>query len=146
MLSGLTKYSYKNTASGKGDLSPRSIYNPVRSVASTSQGSSYKAIAGANSAGGTPTGAGGAMSIGLTNVNVNLLDGIISQDEISLRRIYRDMYYHDTIAGAAVDLFSNMPFSDFTLSGVKDASVLRVYQKNIENLAVKKESTVWLIF
>lgn len=49
----------------------------------------------------------------------------------------RDMYLSDTIAGAAIDLMSNLPFSDFTLSGVNDKKILESYIKNVENLRLR---------
>lgn len=38
-------------------------------------------------------------------------------NRVMLYRIYRDMYYRDTVAGPVADLFSILPFSDFSLVG-----------------------------
>lgn len=128
MLNNLGKYTFRTTANGNGSLTNRN--------SGTDSNRRYSSIANS-----MPSPSGGSSMnsnvIGLTNVNINLLDGIISQDEISLRRIFRDMYYHDNIAGAYADLLSNMPFSDFSLSGVKDVRRLRKYQQSVENLSLK---------
>jgi len=46
--------------------------------------------------------------------------------------VYRDIYYHDSIGGAAVDLIADLTFSPFELGGVPD-SVKDVYQDKLAN-------------
>lgn len=54
----------------------------------------------------------------------------------AINKMYADMYYHDSICGSAVDLMSVMPFSDFSLTGVKDARMLQRFQEALENMNV----------
>lgn len=54
-------------------------------------------------------------------------------DDRALFNLYRDMYYHDPVAGCVVDLYSTLPFSEFTLSGAED-KYLNPYNEVIERL------------
>lgn len=66
-----------------------------------------------------------------------LLDGMdYDLDDRVLFNIYRDMYNHDPIAGSIVDLYSTLPFSEFTLSGADD-KFLRPYREVIERLNIR---------
>lgn len=66
-----------------------------------------------------------------------LNDFVNPDDRTSINRIYTDIYYHDTIGGAAVDLLSTLPWSDFTLSGIPDPKYLEIFAKSIDNLYLK---------
>jgi hypothetical protein len=59
------------------------------------------------------------------------------KNQVILNQIYRDMYYHDPVCGSAVDIMSNMPFSDFVLNGVKDRKILNKYYDSLNNIRVK---------
>lgn len=59
------------------------------------------------------------------------------EKDVMLNRLFRDIYYHDPVCGSAVDLMSNMPFSDFSLSGAKDKKVYRKYEESLNNMNVK---------
>lgn len=54
------------------------------------------------------------------------------QDKI-LFNTYRDMYWHDPVCGSAVDMFSTLPFSEFSLGGAPD-KYLDPYREAIEVL------------
>lgn len=54
------------------------------------------------------------------------------QDKV-LFNIYRDMYWHDPVCGSAVDMFSTLPFSEFSLGGAPD-KYLDPYREAIEVL------------
>lgn len=72
------------------------------------------------------------------NMDVDVLDGLLSyKDATVVRRIYRDIYYHDVIAGGAVDIQSTLPFSSFSLTGIDDPKMLKSYHHSIENLSLK---------
>lgn len=86
-------------------------------------------------------------NIGPRNVFEDLLNGYISntdgnsankkgsiEPDTEMSRMYRDIYNSDPICGSAVDLMSNMPFSDFTLAGAKDAKYLSAYEESLDNM------------
>lgn len=58
-------------------------------------------------------------------------------DSQSLALFYRDMYLHDSIAGAAVDIQSNFPFSDWELRGL-DSKDLKIYNDSLERLSLQE--------
>lgn len=55
----------------------------------------------------------------------------------SLNRIHRDIFRHDPVCGAAVELMGNMPFSDFSLGGSKDKKVYQKYEDSLNNVNAK---------
>lgn len=65
----------------------------------------------------------------------NFLDGFVNvYDTKMLRLKYKDMYYFDNICGTAVDLRSELPFSDYTLTGITDPSIMSVYEDAMNEL------------
>ena len=50
--------------------------------------------------------------------------------------IYRDMYAYDATCGSAIDLLSKMPFSDFSLVGLKDEKMTKTFVDSIEALNI----------
>lgn len=72
-----------------------------------------------------------------TNLKSGLLEGIIEESSNQeVQAIYRDIYFHDPIAGAAVDLKANLPWSDFNLIGA-DENQIKVFMDTIERLNLK---------
>lgn len=72
-----------------------------------------------------------------TNLKSGLLEGIIEESSNQeIQAIYRDIYFHDPIAGAAVDLKANLPWSDFNLIGATEDQ-LKVFMDTIERLNLK---------
>jgi hypothetical protein len=68
----------------------------------------------------------------------NMLEGYLEENNPKqVQAIYRDIYHHDAIAGAAVDLKATLPWSDFTLVGISDEKVLNDFNDNIERLNLK---------
>ena len=70
------------------------------------------------------------------DVKASMLSGIIDEEERgvkSLQGIYRDIYHHDHLAGATVDLKAAVPWSDMTLIGMDDEK-LDVFYENIDRL------------
>lgn len=55
----------------------------------------------------------------------------------TFNKLYHDMYNYDAVCGATVDLYSTLPFSDFTLGGVSNSSVLEIFYENIERLNIR---------
>ena len=67
----------------------------------------------------------------------SLLSGLVPENEALLNMYYRDIYYHDAVAGAAVDMISTFPFSDFTLMGIEDKKTLDKYEESVARLNVR---------
>lgn len=81
-------------------------------------------------------GAGGNTNVRSFAMNFELgaMEGIIPEGRRNIIKICRDIYRYDSVSGAAVDLMSNLPFSDFSLTGLSDAKMLKTYTSSVENL------------
>ena len=84
-------------------------------------------------------GAGSGSAIGNTqfgavalDIDVDpLLEGMAyDTDDKFLFNIYRDIYNFDPIGGSFVDMFSTLPYSDYTFGGAKDALLEPYYETN----------------
>jgi hypothetical protein len=86
------------------------------------------------SAGGSTTlsAAGGANSANQDGY----LTGLINDTGSLVVKAQRDMYTNDAICGSAVDLQSELPFSDFSLYGV-DSNRLDAYQSAVAQLNIR---------
>jgi hypothetical protein len=84
---------------------------------------------------------GGRTSIGQTQTSSNVsratLENIFVEDPRIKRKIFRDMYYHDPVCGGAADVYANLPFSDFHLSGIKDKDILEKFHQSLEGLHLR---------
>lgn len=71
----------------------------------------------------------------------SLIDSWIPLDNMGLHQLWRRIYLRDPICGSAVDLWRELPWSDFTLGGIEDKKILDVY-----NLCLKDHLQVssWL--
>ncbi len=58
-------------------------------------------------------------------------------EQTYFHRLYRDMYYHDPVAGSAVDLISSLPFSEFTLGGISEPKIAQVFSETLERLSLR---------
>jgi hypothetical protein len=67
----------------------------------------------------------------------DILDGFISDDPATIRRIAQNIYFFDPIAGQAVDMVCDLPYSDFELSGLPDQKMLKIYADNCNNIDIK---------
>lgn len=85
-------------------------------------------------------GSAGGARIGGLDVNIDtslLLEGMDSDlKDQQLFRVYRDMYWHDPICGSCVDLYSTLPFSEFSLGGAED-KYLDNYRQAVEILNLR---------
>jgi hypothetical protein len=130
MLSGLKLYS---TASENGQYRFHSNGAASRVIAGV-QGSrdvGFKVTAN-NLV--QPGGSAVGQNVVSKNTMVNLLDGFIIDDPQAKRRLYQDMYRHDAICGGAIEIFANIPFSSFDLTGLNDEEALEYYQKSCDNM------------
>lgn len=71
-----------------------------------------------------------------------MLTGLTPNVEKVLQRVYRDIYYNESVAGCAVDLISTLPFSEFSLGGLAQQKgdlrkVHQVYQETLERLNLR---------
>lgn len=67
---------------------------------------------------------------------VGMLSYLVPQQEDMLRIYYRDIYYYDPVCGAAVDLLSTFPFSEYSLTGC-DQKVLEKYEESLARLNLR---------
>ena len=49
-------------------------------------------------------------------------------------KLMRQIYHFDPICGPAVDLYAEMPWSTFDLSGIEDPSIVHIYEDALNNL------------
>lgn len=68
--------------------------------------------------------------------HVGMLSYLVPQQEDMLRTYYRDIYYYDPVCGAAVDLLSSFPFSEFNLIGC-DQEILNKYEESLARLNIR---------
>lgn len=74
------------------------------------------------------------LALGTSTPYMRILDGIINEDDWTLKRnIYQDIYTYD-LAGAVVDLIASLPYSDFNLTGIDDPAIVDGYNKAISGL------------
>lgn len=58
-------------------------------------------------------------------------------DDAPLIQYYRDMYAFDSVGGAAVDLMTSFPFSDYTLGG-QDSDILEIFSESVSRLNIRQ--------
>jgi len=70
--------------------------------------------------------------------DTQVLEGFVdSQNDTQMRQLYRDLYYHDAICGTCVDIYSLLPFGDFSLSGVPNKEMLNKFLGTCDALRLK---------
>lgn len=147
MINGISKYRIVTSTAGKKTFArigqPSVDTTSVYTTAGTApkiETSAYKAEAfyGNNfQATSFSQGVNFASPVSQQNQFSNFLDGFVNvNDAKQLRLKYKDMYYFDNICGTAVDLRSELPFSEYTLTGIDDPAAMRVYEDAMEELKV----------
>jgi hypothetical protein len=68
-----------------------------------------------------------------------IIEQFMPVDPRRLHRIWRRIYLQDPVAGPAVELYKDMPWSDFTLTGIQDKSVLKLYADCLEALSITSQ-------
>lgn len=63
-----------------------------------------------------------------------ILEDWIPRDGAGLDMLMKRIYLRDPTLGPGIDLIRSLPWSDFTLEGIDDKSVLKVYQDCVEAL------------
>lgn len=64
----------------------------------------------------------------------SVVEDWIPRDASGLDQMFRLMYHRDHIAGTIVDLLSEIIWSEYDLSGVKDPTILKIYQDTLNAL------------
>lgn len=55
---------------------------------------------------------------------------------VGLNKIYRDIYLSDSVCGNAVEIMSNLPWSDFEITGVKDSKKLQLFVDSCDRMRI----------
>lgn len=111
---------------------------PTTKIGTTSNPA--KATPNANAGFRSESGSTSSPSMGKLDVNLDtslLLEGMDSElRDKQLFRVYRDMYWHDPVCGSCADLYSTLPFSEFSIGGATD-KYLAPYREAIEVLNLR---------
>ncbi len=110
------------------------------SIGSPSSGGN--SFSGGSGGGGSGFGGGGNYDVSRFNpVHDHLEIGSVIEDwmprdQTGLNPMWRLIYLRDAIVGPAVDLYSNLPYSECRLTGIDDPAIMRVYQDTMERLDI----------
>ena len=66
----------------------------------------------------------------------SVIEDWMPRDQTGLNQMWRLIYLRDAIVGPAVDLYSNLPYSECRLTGIDDPAIMRVYQDTMERLDI----------
>jgi hypothetical protein len=97
---------------------------------------------GGGGGGGLPSGSGGGYNTARYNpvhdhLEIgSLIEDWMPRDQTGLNQMWRLIYLRDAIVGPAIDLYSNLPYSECRLTGIDDPAVLRIYQDTMERLDI----------
>jgi hypothetical protein len=92
--------------------------------------------AGGMSLSGAPAGTTVAAIVS-PQISEPLLNGFIPTDDVALRRLHREIYYNDSVSGAAIDLLSTLPFGDFSVIGMEKETQLAKFADCIDRVQIK---------
>lgn len=143
MLRGYNQYTVRASVKGNKLLTPRPV--PQRNFAATaSKKFNVESAFGDSSMNGMATGGSYQLTGGnlVTPHLYNTLSGFLPDEDTNqplYHKLYKDLYNYDTICGATVDLKANLPFSNFTITGVSDENRLQKYLKSVENIYITKQ-------
>ncbi len=66
----------------------------------------------------------------------SIVEDWMPRDQAGMSQLWRLIYLRDAIVGPAVDLYSNLPYSECRLTGIEDPAVMRVYEDTMERLDI----------
>ena len=66
----------------------------------------------------------------------SIVEDWMPRDQAGMSQLWRLIYTRDAIVGPAVDLYSNLPYSECRLTGIKDPAILRIYEDTMERLDI----------
>jgi hypothetical protein len=67
----------------------------------------------------------------------SILEDWIPRDAAGLDLLYRRIYLRDPTIGPGIDIIRGLPWSDFSLAGIEDNEILKVYQECMDALNVQ---------
>ncbi len=62
----------------------------------------------------------------------SFLDDIAPKSDAAAISLFNRIYREDAVAGAATDLIATLPWSDYTLSGIQDPAIMKIYEEAME--------------
>jgi hypothetical protein len=135
-------FGKQRTSSAYG---PRNSGSSMGKTVTANIGGGSGGSAGSGSGGsgfGGGGGSGGQYDVSRFNpVHDNLEIGSVIEDwmprdQTGLNQMWRLIYLRDAIVGPAVDLYSNLPYSECRLTGIDDPAIMQVYQDTMERLDI----------
>lgn len=110
-------------------------------------GGGFGGMGGAGGFGGMP-GSGGSKTIRYNPLyddlaDYTLLDILTPSDPRRLNKILRSIYETDAVAGPAVEIYKNVPFSDFMIAGIQDKAIANLYTDALNALNIVEELPDW---
>lgn len=106
----------------------------------------YQTTASFGMTNSVPSGGGSSINVGglVTGINLDPLLWEVAPEQLDeeqfpyqLMRMYRDIYYFDSVAGATVDTYSSLPFSNWTLSGMEDKKLAK-FEESLQRLNIEQ--------
>ena len=124
----------------QNDYRSRGLAKPTTSkIATTRRGLKAPTAAPERMASTSAQSSGNNMQFGSVGLDIDiepLLEGMdYGTDDKSLFDVYRDIYYFDPIGGSYVDMYSTLPYGEFSLGGAKD-SLLEPFYDVCERLRI----------
>ncbi|EHM1384037.1 hypothetical protein KFS98_003524 [Salmonella enterica] len=71
---------------------------------------------------------------GIDMMNIYSTHRYLPKNPLHQNAIFRQIYRYDSTAGAVIELYSNMPWSDFQLGNISDTSIRNLYEDAFSNL------------
>lgn len=71
---------------------------------------------------------------GIDMMNIYSTHRYLPKNPLHQNAIFRQIYRYDSTAGAVIELYSNMPWSDFDLGNISDTSIRNLYEDAFSNL------------
>ena len=104
------------------------------------QAQSQRSFQSTSALGGSSGAAGANIQTGSVDLGIDmspLMENMtLDHNDNALFDLYRDIYYHDAVCGSAVDMYSTLPFSEFSIGGA-DEKTLAPYREAIERLNLR---------
>ena len=69
----------------------------------------------------------------------SIIEQFMPVDPRRLNRIWRRIKLQDPVAGPAIDLYSELPWSDFQLTGIKDRAIAQLYTDALNNINLTQQ-------